>query len=90
MPQFKMVVSNIYEIRGLGPTVTGRIESGSVRVGDRLAVTRTGRHTPVVVTAIERFQQSLTEANAVHNPVGISLSGVDRDEIRSGDVLVSD
>ncbi|HXU69810.1 MAG TPA: EF-Tu/IF-2/RF-3 family GTPase [Polyangia bacterium] len=88
VPAFRMLIGNIYEIRGLGPTVTGYIESGTVRVGDRLAVVRSDQRTEVYVTAIQRFQASLSEASAADNPVGISLSGIDRDEIHNRDLLV--
>jgi elongation factor Tu len=89
-----MLIGDIYEIRGLGPTVTGYIERGTVRVGDRLAIVRKEQDAMhiahVRVTAIHQFQGLLTEATEAHNPVGISLSGVERDDLRNRDLLVGE
>ena len=84
-----MMVENIYEIPGLGPTVTGYIQSGTVRVGDRLAIVGSAGRTNVRVTAIQRFREgSLDEATVADKPVGISLSGIKRDQLHNRDLLV--
>jgi translation elongation factor EF-Tu-like GTPase len=74
--------------------VTGYIEKGTVRIGDRLSIVRRAsdalRVAYVRVTAIQRFQESLTEASQEHNPVGISLSGVETQDIQNRDVLVGE
>jgi elongation factor Tu len=88
MPTFRMTVENIYEIRGLGPTVTGYIESGTVRVGDRLTVIGSAGRTNVRVTAIQRFRESLDEATVGERPVAISFSGIQRDQLQNRDLLV--
>jgi len=86
--QFRMIVANVHEIRSLGPTVTGNIASGKVRVGEHLALIGASGRIEVQVTAIQKFQESLVEATVEDSPVGISLSGIERDQIRNRDVLV--
>jgi elongation factor Tu len=88
MPTFMMMVENIYEIPGLGPTVTGYIQSGTVRIGDRLSIVGPAGRTNVRVTAIQRFRESLNEATVADRPVGISLSGIQRDQLHNRDLLV--
>jgi len=84
---FKMVVANIYSLPN-GPAVTGRIESGTVRVGDSLTLVRSQGDLPVRVTFIQRFQQTLESAQAGPEPVGLTLSGVEADQIKNRDVLI--
>jgi translation elongation factor EF-Tu-like GTPase len=87
--RFQMVVGDVYTL-AMGITVTGYIDSGTVRLGDRLVLIHHEERRPVRVTAIQRFRESLTEATVGANPVGISLSGIDRDQVGNRDLLVSD
>jgi elongation factor Tu len=86
---FRMVVANIYSLSD-GPVVTGRIESGRVRVGDNLVLHGALGQFPVQVTSIHKFRKVLTEAVAGSKPVGIGLSGIERNQIRNRDLLVSE
>jgi translation elongation factor EF-Tu-like GTPase len=58
---FRMLVANIYRLPG-GPTVTGYIDSGCVRVGDSLTLVGAHGEFRVEVVAIQRFRESLEEA----------------------------
>lgn len=86
---FRRVVANIYSLPD-GPAVTGRIESGRVRVGDDLVLIGALGRFPVRAIFIQEFQRVLKEAGAGPYPVGITLSGVAWDQIRNRDVLVSE
>jgi elongation factor Tu len=86
---FRMVVANIYSPPD-GPVVTGRIESGRVRVGDDLVLRGALGRFPVQVTSIQKFREVLTEAVAGPEPLGIGLSGIEQHQIRNRDLLISD
>ena len=85
---FKMIIANVYSLPA-GLTVTGRIESGKVTLGDELILDGAqGKHS-VKVIAIQRFQESLTSAKSGPEPVGLTLSGIERDLLRNRDSLIS-
>jgi elongation factor Tu len=84
-----MLIANIYSLPD-GPAVSGRIESGRVRVGDELAVIGAAGRIPVRVTFIQKFREALTEAAAGPEPIAVTLSGIEWDQIRNRDLLVSD
>ena len=87
--KFRMLVGNIYRLPA-GPVVTGYIDSGRVRVGDSLTLVGAQGDFPVRVVAIEKFRESLEEAQPSDEPVGITLAGVEPDQIQNRDLLVSD
>jgi elongation factor Tu len=86
---FRMIIANIYSLPD-GTAVTGRIESGRVRVGDDLVLVGALGRFPVRAIDIHKFRKVLTEAAAGSGPIGITLSGVAWDQIRNRDVLVSE
>jgi elongation factor Tu len=81
---FRLTVQDVFSIRGRGTVVTGRIETGSVRVGDPVRVNSGAR--AVTVGAIEMFRKTLDVANAGDN-VGLLLRDLRREDIGPGDVL---
>jgi elongation factor Tu len=84
---FRLVVEDVFAIRGRGTVVTGRIESGTVHRGDILRLTRTDQSTrAVTVNGIEMFRKVTAEASAGDN-VGLLLADLGRDDIGPGDVL---
>jgi elongation factor Tu len=85
---FRMLIANIYSLRD-GPAVTGRIESGVVRVGDSLKVVGAAGEFPVRVLRIEYFQRAVLEAQTGPEPVGIVLQGIEHDQIHNRDLLLS-
>ena len=86
---FLMPVEDIFSITGRGTVATGRVERGTVKVGDTVElVGLTNEVRDVVVTGVEMFHKLLDVAEAGDN-VGLLLRGVQRDEIERGQVLAA-
>ncbi|MFI6934278.1 elongation factor Tu [Streptomyces sp. NPDC050287] len=83
---FLMPVENVLTITGRGTVVTGAVERGSVRVGDRVEVL--GAAVETVVTGLETFGKPMEEAQAGDN-VALLLRGVPRDSVRRGQVVAA-
>jgi translation elongation factor TU len=84
---FLMPVEDVFTITGRGTVATGRIERGSVKVGDTVEIVgMTEEKKQTVATGLEMFRKSLDEALAGDN-VGCLLRGVERSEIERGQVL---
>jgi elongation factor Tu len=83
---FLLPVENVLTITGRGTVVTGAIERGTVRVGDRVEVLGAGLES--VVTGLETFGKPMTEAQAGDN-VALLLRGVPRDAVRRGHVVAA-
>src|ERR671930_200970 len=83
---FLMPVENVLTITGRGTVVTGAVERGVVRVGDRVEVLGSGAET--VVTGLETFGKPMEEAQAGDN-VALLLRGVARDAVRRGHVVAA-
>ena len=84
---FLMPVEDVFSITGRGTVATGRVERGTVKVGDNVEVVGlTEEKRTVVVTGVEMFKKQLDQAQAGDN-IGVLLRGVQRDEIERGQVL---
>ncbi|MFJ3905613.1 elongation factor Tu [Streptomyces sp. NPDC090025] len=83
---FLLPVENVLTITGRGTVVTGAVERGTVRVGDRVAVL--GADTETVVTGVETFGRPMESAQAGDN-VALLLRGVPRGAVRRGDVVAA-
>ncbi|GGR94069.1 elongation factor Tu-3 [Streptomyces humidus] len=83
---FLLPVENVLTITGRGTVVTGAVERGTVRVGDRVDVLGAGLAS--VVTGLETFGKPMTEAQAGDN-VALLLRGVPRDAVRRGQVVAA-
>ncbi|MEU3933332.1 elongation factor Tu [Streptomyces sp. NPDC029044] len=83
---FLLSVENVLTITGRGTVVTGAVERGVVRVGDRVEVLGAGVET--VVTGLETFGKPMEEAQAGDN-VAMLLRGVPRDAVRRGHVVAA-
>jgi elongation factor Tu len=83
---FLLPVENVLTITGRGTVVTGAVERGTVRVGDRVEVLGAGVET--VVTGVETFGRPMEEAQAGDN-VALLLRGVARDAVRRGHVVAA-
>ncbi|MFI8893244.1 elongation factor Tu [Streptomyces paradoxus] len=83
---FLLSVENVLTITGRGTVVTGAVERGVVRVGDRVEVLGAGVET--VVTGLETFGKPMEEAQAGDN-VAMLLRGVARDAVRRGHVVAA-
>ncbi|MEV6616313.1 elongation factor Tu [Streptomyces sp. NPDC051051] len=83
---FLLPVENVLTITGRGTVVTGAVERGTVRLGDRVDVLGAGVES--VVTGLETFGKPMGEAQAGDN-VALLLRGVPRDAVRRGHVVAA-
>ena len=83
---FLMPVEDIFSIEGRGTVVTGRIERGTVKVGEEIEIVGLKDTQKSVVTGIEMFNKSLSEGLAGDN-AGILLRGLKKEDIHRGQVL---
>ncbi|MHA4815358.1 elongation factor Tu [Streptomyces aculeolatus] len=83
---FLLPVENVLTITGRGTVVTGAVERGTVRVGDRVQVL--GAEVETVVTGLETFGKPMDSAQAGDN-VALLLRGVARDAVRRGHVVAA-
>jgi translation elongation factor EF-Tu-like GTPase len=84
---FRMPVEDIFSIQNRGTVVTGRIESGTIRVGMQVEVVRDGGVAmTTTVTGVEMFRKVLDTASAGDN-VGLLLEGLGREDLHQGDVI---
>ena len=84
---FLMSVEDVFSIKGRGTVVTGRIDRGTVKVGEEVEIV--GLRDEVirrVVTGVEMFHKILDYGQAGDN-IGCLLRGIDRDEVERGMVL---
>jgi len=85
---FLMAVEDVFSIEGRGTVATGRIESGIVKVGDKVQIVGLNDTTETTVTGVEMFQKTLDEGIAGDN-VGLLLRGLKKDDIQRGQVLAA-
>ncbi|GGP45815.1 elongation factor Tu [Streptomyces calvus] len=83
---FLLPVENVLTITGRGTVVTGAVERGTIRVGERVQVL--GAEVETVVTGLETFGKPMAEAQAGDN-VALLLRGVPRDAVRRGHVVAA-
>ncbi|GGA51570.1 elongation factor Tu [Paenibacillus physcomitrellae] len=84
---FLMPVEDVFSITGRGTVATGRVERGTVKVGDEIEIVGIHEETKKsVVTGVEMFRKLLDSAQAGDN-IGALLRGVDRNQIERGQVL---
>ena len=83
---FLMPVEDVFSITGRGTVATGRVERGTVKVGDPVEIVGIKDTENTVVTGVEMFRKLLDQAEAGDN-VGLLLRGVDRKDIERGQVL---
>ncbi|MFD1776456.1 elongation factor Tu [Paenibacillus rhizophilus] len=84
---FLMPVEDVFSITGRGTVATGRIDRGTVKVGDEVEIVGIQEETKKsVVTGVEMFRKLLDSAQAGDN-IGALLRGVDRNQIERGQVL---
>ena len=83
---FLMPVEDVFSISGRGTVVTGRIETGIVKVGDEVEVIGLKDTQKTVVTGVEMFRKLLDQGEAGDN-VGALVRGLKREEVERGQVL---
>ena len=84
---FLMPVEDVFSISGRGTVATGRVERGTVKVGDVVEIVGlTEEKKTTTVTGVEMFKKLLDQAEAGDN-IGALLRGIAKDEIKRGQVL---
>jgi len=83
---FLMPVEDVFSISGRGTVVTGRIESGIVKVGDEVEIVGIKDSVKTTCTGVEMFRKLLDQGEAGDN-VGLLLRGIDREGVARGQVL---
>jgi len=86
-PFFRMIVEDVFSIARRGTVVTGKIESGTLKVGDEVAINGKQGEKRTVVAGIEAFRKTLSQANA-GDTVGILLKDIAKQDIQRGDVIL--
>jgi len=84
---FMMPIEDVFSISGRGTVVTGRVETGIVKVGEEVEIV--GIHPAVrktTVTGVEMFRKLLDQGQAGDN-IGALIRGVGREEVERGQVL---
>jgi elongation factor Tu len=84
---FLMPVEDVFGIKGRGTVATGRVERGTVKVGEEVEIVGIRPTRKVVVTGVEMFQKTL-DAGVAGDNIGVLLRGIERDDIERGQVLV--
>ena len=84
---FLMPIEDVFTITGRGTVVTGRIEQGKVKVGEKVELVGIHEETKdTTVTGVEMFRKMMDEGQAGDN-VGLLLRGIDREEVERGMVV---
>ena len=83
---FLLPIEDVFSISGRGTVVTGRIESGIVKVGEEVEIIGIKDTVKTICTGVEMFRKLLDEGRAGDN-VGVLLRGTKRDEVERGQVL---
>ena len=84
---FLMPIEDVFTITGRGTVVTGRVERGTLKVGDEVEIVGLQDESKkTVVTGIEMFRKSLDSAECGDN-AGVLLRGIQRTEVERGQVL---
>jgi len=84
---FLMPVEDVFSITGRGTVATGRIETGVIKVGEEIQIIGLGEEPKKsTVTGVEMFRKLLDQGEAGDN-VGLLLRGIDKKEIKRGQVI---
>lgn len=83
---FLLPIEDVFSISGRGTVVTGRIESGIIKVGEEVEIIGIRDTVKTTCTGVEMFRKLLDEGRAGDN-VGILLRGTKRDDVERGQVL---
>jgi elongation factor Tu len=83
---FLLPIEDVFSISGRGTVVTGRIESGIVKVGEEVEIIGIRDTVKTTCTGVEMFRKLLDEGRAGDN-VGVLLRGTKREDVERGQVL---
>lgn len=83
---FLMAIEDVLSITGRGTVATGRVERGTIKVGETVELVGLKDTRSTTITGLEMFQKSLDEALAGDN-VGVLLRGIQKNDVERGMVL---
>jgi elongation factor Tu len=83
---FLMPIEDVFSISGRGTVVTGRVETGIVKVGEEVEIVGIKDTQKTVVTGVEMFRKLLDQGQAGDN-IGALLRGIGREDVERGQVL---
>jgi elongation factor Tu len=83
---FLMPIEDVFSISGRGTVVTGRVETGVIKVGEEVEIVGIRDTQKTVVTGVEMFRKLLDQGQAGDN-IGALLRGVGREDVERGQVL---
>ena len=83
---FLMPVEDVFSISGRGTVVTGRVESGVIKVNEEIEIVGIRPTVKTIVTGVEMFRKLLDQGEAGDN-IGALLRGTKREEVERGQVL---
>ncbi len=83
---FLMPIEDVFSISGRGTVVTGRVETGIIKVGEEVEVVGIRDTQKTVVTGVEMFRKLLDQGQAGDN-IGALLRGIGREDVERGQVL---
>lgn len=83
---FLMPIEDVFSISGRGTVVTGRVESGQVKVGEEVEIVGITDTKKTTVTGVEMFRKLLDSGQAGDN-IGALLRGIGREDVERGQVL---
>src|SRR5438046_2985770 len=85
---FLMPIEDVFSISGRGTVVTGRVETGIIKVGEEVEIVGIRDTQKTVVTGVEMFRKLLDKGQAGDN-IGALLRGVGREDVERGQVLAT-
>ena len=83
---FLMPIEDIFSIKGRGTVATGRVERGTIKVGDEVEIVGIKETQKTVVTGVEMFRKMVDLAEP-GDAIGCLLRGIERDDVMRGQVL---
>jgi elongation factor Tu len=83
---FLMPIEDVFSIPGRGTVVTGRIEQGTIKVGEEIEIVGIKPNVKTTCTGVEMFRKELDSGMAGDN-VGVLLRGIGKDDVERGQVL---
>ena len=83
---FLMPVEDVFSISGRGTVVTGRVETGIIKVGEEVEIVGLKDTQKTTVTGVEMFRKLLDQGEAGDN-IGALVRGVKREDVERGQVL---
>jgi len=87
---FLMPVEDVFSIKGRGTVVTGRIETGTIKIGDEVEMIGLTEELPkkTTITGVEMFHKMFEKGEAGMN-CGLLLRGIEKDQVQRGQVLAA-